>query len=69
MNTNNMAIFQNFGLDSSYGKSLKELDFNTFNFSYSFLAMPTQYPKKKCWATPAASSPFFCWLYVAKKRY
>jgi hypothetical protein len=47
MNTNNMAIFQIFGLDSGYGKSLKELDFNTFNFSYSFLAMPTQYPKKK----------------------
>jgi hypothetical protein len=69
MNTNNMAIFQNFGLDSGYGKSLKELDFNTFNFSYSFLAMPTQYPKKKMLGNTSSKSPFFCWLYVAKKRY
>jgi hypothetical protein len=48
MNTNNMAIFFfQFGLDSGYGKSLKELDINTFNCSYSFLAMHSQQPKKK----------------------
>jgi hypothetical protein len=47
MNTNNMAVFFQFGLDSGYRQSLKELDFNTFNCSYRFLAMHSQQPPKK----------------------
>ncbi len=40
-------FFSIFGLDSGCWKSLKELEFNSFSCSYSFLAMHSQSKKKR----------------------